>query len=236
MNDYAWPSASPEDGPALAPVSSTTLREQVTQAVRSALMMGHFKPGQTVTVKSLCSLLHASVMPTREAVNRLIAEGALELRANRTVAVPAVSLQEFNELTQLRCLIEGLAGAQAVQAFRPAHTQALLALERQMADAVACQDIDAYLDANARFHFTIYALGTTAYTRSIIEKLWVRVGPLIRYCLTESGLETSSNLHQTMIDGLARRDPQALRQAIESDILGAAQTIRRSHDLWPSGA
>ena len=232
MKDRARPPAMAQEGLALTPVSSKTLREQVTRSVRSALMMGHFKPGQTITVKSLCAMLQSSVMPTREAVNRLIAEGALELRANRTVAVPAVSLHEFNELTQLRCLIEGLAGAQAVQQFSPAHGQALLALTRQMDAAIAGGDIGAYLDANARFHFSIYALGATGYTLSIIEKLWLRVGPLIRYCLTGSGLQDSSSMHQAMIDALASGDAQALRQAIESDILGAAQTIRRSHELW----
>jgi DNA-binding GntR family transcriptional regulator len=62
-------------------------------------------------VKSISEMLGASVMPAREAMNRLIAEGALELRPNRSVIVPVLSRHEFDELTDLRCHIEGLAAS-----------------------------------------------------------------------------------------------------------------------------
>lgn len=91
--------------PLLKPVSHLTLREQVTQSVRNALMNGNLQPGQAVTVKAISGMLGACVMPAREAMTRLIAEGALELRANRTVIVPQLSPQDFDELTDLRCHI-----------------------------------------------------------------------------------------------------------------------------------
>ena len=68
--------------PTLKPVSNLTLRAQVTQSVRIALMNGNLQPGQAVTVKAFSGMLGASVMPAREAMTRLIAKGALKLRAN----------------------------------------------------------------------------------------------------------------------------------------------------------
>jgi DNA-binding GntR family transcriptional regulator len=212
--------------PALKPVENITLREQVTQSVRNALMNGHFQPGQAVTVKAISTMLGASVMPAREAMNRLIAEGALELKANRTVMVPVLQLAEFDELTELRCHIEGLAASKAVNRVEPEHIARLQMLDAAMRQAVVDSDADGYLNANFKFHFLIYRLGASNYVLSIIEKLWVRVGPLIRFSLDHTGFTGSSRLHKQVIQSLMTKDSDSLCRAIRLDITGAAETIR----------
>ncbi len=215
--------------PALKQVENVTLREQVTQSVRNALMNGHFQPGQIVTVKAISTMLGASVMPAREAMNRLIAEGALELRANRSVIVPVLSRQEFDELTDLRCHIEGLAAAKAVDRVEPMHIDRLKALDATMSAAVKTSDVNAYLNANFQFHFMIYQLGASPFVLSIIEKFWIRVGPLIRFCLSENGFTDSHRVHADVIRGLETKDSALLRKAILDDIMFAAITIRMGH-------
>lgn len=212
--------------PALKQIENVTLREQVTQSVRSALMNGHFQPGQAVTVKSISQMLGASVMPAREAMNRLIAEGALELRPNRTVIVPVLSRHEFDELTDLRCHVEGLAAAQAIGHVEPAQIERLREIDRAMRAAGRRGDADAYLDCNFQFHFVMYRLGASAFMLSIIEKLWVRVGPLIRSCFNETGFSDSARHHAEIIEALAAGRSAQLRKAIVADIAIAAETIR----------
>ena len=212
--------------PALKPVENVTLREQVTLSVRTALMNGHFKPGQVVTVKSISTMMGASVMPAREAMHRLIAEGALELRANRSVIVPMLSAREFDELTDLRCHIEGLAASQAAALVSPEHIARLREFDARMRQAVPAADVDAYLNANFQFHFLIYRLGASAFVLSIIEKLWVRVGPLIRFSLNARGFADSGDMHAQVIRSLETKDSAGLRHAIHADITGAAQVIR----------
>ena len=212
--------------PALKQIENVTLREQVTQSVRSALMNGHFQPGQAVTVKSISQMLGASVMLAREAMNRLIAEGALELRPNRTVIVPVLSRHEFDELTDLRCHVEGLAAAQAIDHVEPAHIERLRKIDRAMRDAGRRGDADAYLDGNFQFHFLMYRLGASPFMLSIIEKLWLRVGPLIRSCFNETGFSDSTRLHAEIIESLSAGKAAQLRKAIVADIAIAAQTIR----------
>lgn len=215
--------------PSFKPVENLTLREQVTVSVRNALMNGHFEPGQIITVKAISTMLGASVMPAREAMNRLIAEGSLEWRANRSVMVPILSGQEFDEITDLRCFVEGMAASQAVKLVQPEHIARLKELDFEMRAAVAASDVDVFLDRNFQFHFLIYRLGASSFVLSIIEKLWVRVGPLIRFCLNESGFTDANRLHSQVILGLETKDGTLLRQAINADITGAAQTIRVAH-------
>jgi DNA-binding GntR family transcriptional regulator len=213
--------------PALKQVKSVTLREQVTESVRSALMNGHFEPGQVVTVRAITELLGAGVMPAREAMNRLIAEGALELRANRTVIVPVVSRQEFDELTDLRCHVEGLAASHAVAHADASHVRQLREIDRAMRAAARGDAADAYLDGNFQFHFVIYRLGASPFMLSIIERLWVRAGPLLRSCFNETGFSDSSRHHAQVIEALAARQSGDLREAIVTDITMAADTIRQ---------
>jgi DNA-binding GntR family transcriptional regulator len=226
MRPVVQPVTAAKAPPSLKQVANITLREQVTQAVRSALMNGHFEPGQAITVKAISEMLGTGVMPSREAMNRLIAEGALELRANRTVIVPAISRHEFDELTDLRCHVEGLAASQAVGQVGPEHLARLRDIDRAMRAAGRRGDAEAYLDGNFQFHFVIYRLGASPFMLSIIEKLWVRVGPLIRACFNETGFSDSKRHHASIIESLAAGEAGELRQAIVADITVAAQTIR----------
>lgn len=220
------PSARGRVLPRLKPVENVTLRDQVTQSVRGALMNGHFQPGEAVTVKAICSMVGASVMPAREAMNRLIAEGALELRANRSVRVPVLARAEFDELTSLRCHLEGMAAAQAVAHVQPAHIQRLRQLEAAMHRAGRTGDADGYLNGNFQFHFLLYELGASRFVLSVIETMWVRVGPLIRSCFNPTGFAASSRLHAAIIQALENKDEASLRNAIVADISEAALSIR----------
>ena len=179
-------------------------------------------------------MVGASVMPAREAMHRLVAEGALELRPNRSVIVPVLTTREFDELTDLRCHIEGLAAAQAVDMVGAEQIGRLKELDATMRGAVPAQDLERYLDANFGFHFLIYRLGASEFVLSIIEKLWVRVGPLIRFSLRDRGFADSGENHARVIRSLETRDKAALREAIQADITTAAQVIRSAHHA-PAG-
>jgi DNA-binding GntR family transcriptional regulator len=108
----------------------------------------------------------------------------------------------------------------------PAHIARLRDIDRGMRAAGRRGDAEAYLDGNFQFHFVIYRLGASGFMLSIIEKLWVRVGPLIRSCFNETGFSDSSRHHASIIESLAAGEAGELRQAIVADLMVAAQTIR----------
>ena len=220
----------PSTGLPVKQVEHRPLRELVATGVRTALMNGYFQPGQPGTVKSISSLLGTSVMPAREAMNRLIAEGALELRANRSVIVPVLSRQEFNELVELRVNAESRAAAQAAAHIDASHIKQLLALDQLLRDALRTQEVTEFLNANYAFHFLIYRLGATRFVLSIIEQMWVRVGPLIRLSLNEGGFADAGRMHRDVIKGLQAHNEGAVGQAIREDLLGAAARIRTVND------
>ena len=56
------------------------LQEQLYQNLRAALLAGTFKPGERLKIRDLAAAWGTSPMPVRAALQRLVAEGALEQR------------------------------------------------------------------------------------------------------------------------------------------------------------
>src|ERR1700694_5537374 len=95
----------------LAKVKSETIKDRIYAELRGALMAGRFAPGEPLTIKMLAAQLETGLMPVRESVQRLITEGALSAFPNRTIRVPYLSREEFDELCDIRVAIEGRAAA-----------------------------------------------------------------------------------------------------------------------------
>src|SRR5690606_22914406 len=98
-----------------------------------------------------------STMPIREALSRLVAEGALEDQPNRSVRVPPMTPQRIREIAKIRMAVEGLAAREA--ALQPLPMQIIDRLEDLQINMAAAMDrraLQAYMASNEEFHFTIY--------------------------------------------------------------------------------
>lgn len=220
----------------MKPVDRESLQRQSYQALREALMKGRFMPGDTVSLRNLASELGTSPMPVREAVQHLIAEGALVLRPNRTYAVPEMTRGILAELQHLRVLLEGEAAEAAGLRIEAAALSSLYELQGQMKAALALGDSKRYLIKNQDFHFTLYRSSGMDIAVNIIENLWLRIGPSFNL-LTRGKRAEERNLtqvsaltdnHDAALAAIIARDPAALRQAIVQDIIQGMEYIIES--------
>lgn len=212
-----------------------SLRDQIYQALRDGIWSGAFAPGQNITIMALAEQMQTSAMPVREALRQLVAEEAVQILPNRTVMVPVLSHAAFDEITTLRRHAEGLLAERAATRITDADLKKLRQLEDQMARLVSVRDLDAYLRLNREFHFTVYRAGRSEIYMSLVERLWLRVGPLIRYALNDREFESSSENHQLAMDALARQDGDTARRAFEQDIAAAAEEIKAAFNFTIDG-
>ncbi|MFK5143368.1 GntR family transcriptional regulator, partial [Klebsiella pneumoniae] len=63
--------------------------------------------------------LGVSMQPVRHAVDRLVADQALEVLPNRAVRVPIMTTARLEEITRIRIAIEGFAVEEAARAWTP---------------------------------------------------------------------------------------------------------------------
>src|SRR5690606_40955234 len=74
-------------------------------AIKELILRFHFKPGQHVNEVSLAEQLKVSRTPLREALNRLVAEGVLEVR-DRGLSITDINPNTVQALFEARMVIE----------------------------------------------------------------------------------------------------------------------------------
>ena len=92
-----------------AKIEHTTLAEKAYEKVRSGLISARFRPGEILTIRSLAAEYGISATPVREALQRLVAENALEMQPNKSYRVPVLSIERFEEVKRIRCALEAMA-------------------------------------------------------------------------------------------------------------------------------
>ena len=73
---------------AMSPTDPTA-HERLYRSLRSQIMLGELPPGKALTLRGIARDHNLSMTPAREAVRRLVAEGALTLSGSGRVATPA---------------------------------------------------------------------------------------------------------------------------------------------------
>jgi DNA-binding GntR family transcriptional regulator len=145
--------------PSLNPVERPlALGDQVYRTLRANLRNGKILPGYPLQEVQLASQLGVSRTPVREALTRLASEGLLS-SDGRSFSVPALTLQNVDDIYEVRFLIEPEALRHvAEQANNPAALAPVMrALEASVA-AHKADNHDAFIEANALFRSAWLAL------------------------------------------------------------------------------
>ncbi|MWB79179.1 FCD domain-containing protein [Pseudooceanicola sp. 216_PA32_1] len=83
-----------------------SVRERVSNALRTDITMGVFVPGQRLSEAELCAHLDASRTSVRESLRQLEAERLIEIRPNRGPVVARLDWQEAEQIYDVREMIE----------------------------------------------------------------------------------------------------------------------------------
>lgn len=232
MTDDRLPESGEPDGSGpVSRLSHATLQERVYQELRGAIRAGRFASGETLTTRGLAAMLGTSVMPVREAMRRLVQENTLELRANRSARVPLLSAERFDELTDIRAVLEGHAAALAATRMTAADYAEIKSANEAMSRAIDLRDLVAVNAANERLHFGVYRAAGSPVLLAIVDGLWQQSGPylasLIRGMSTRHALPNQALVHHfELLAALGKGDAEGARRAMADDITHSAAWYR----------
>lgn len=209
--------------------SKKTMQQQVYQELRHSLMVGAFVPGQAISLRKLADSLQTSLMPVREAVNRLIAERAFEMLPNRTVIIPTLNEEKLAELMHWRKTLEGSATEQACSHIKPRDLKKIEQINEELHQAVEDNELQLTLTKNQEFHFEIYQASGNTILLPMIESLWLQGGPFIFYSLVSPQAVWDGSHHLKAIQAIKDQNPEEAKLAIEEDIQNTADFLLKSH-------
>jgi DNA-binding GntR family transcriptional regulator len=204
-------------GPVVSRLDPVTLRENAYCALRDAFTRGAFAPGDTISLRQLAGQLGVSMTPVREAVRRLVAEGALVDTPSRTLMVPAFDARRADDLKASRLALEHLVLDQAMDRIDAEGIDRLAAILERAGDGPAAMPD---LVANHEFHFTLYRFSGSEVLLRLIESLWLQYGAYLNLIINrpQAGRIAEHAHHHEILAALRAGDRAAARRALEADI------------------
>lgn len=136
-----------------------TFVEQAYQAIKQGVLDNTYPPGYQATEVELADLLGMSRTPVREALIRLQDQGLIELIPRRGMRVLPLSAEDMIEIYQIQTALE-LAAVPLLIHRRPS-VRTLAPLNQTVEDMEAAldqDDLDAWAEADAKFHQTLVEL------------------------------------------------------------------------------
>jgi DNA-binding GntR family transcriptional regulator len=217
--------------PQLEAVKHPPMHEVVYERIRDALTSGDMLPGQRLVIRDLAQMLGTSVMPVREALRRLEAENAVELSGGgRTLAVPTLSADQYEELSLIRTELEGRAAYEAAQRVTKEELDEIARYLRAGDAAWEKDDCKGMTLNNRLFHRAVNKASGRPLLFRIIESLWLRAGPPLSMAINTRILVPNwgsgvFHPHRQAFDALRTGDAVTAAAAIAYDINSASKAI-----------
>ncbi len=181
-------------------------------------MYGDLVPGQPVTIQGLTESLGVGMTPVREAIRRLISDGALVFQGNRRVSVPLLSGTDVEQMIFARISIESELSRRATANLKPADIDQLERLDQRLDQTITDGDVSGYLRLNHQFHETLYAHADAPILNDLAERLWLRFGPSLRVVCGRFGTHSLPDRHKDIIASLRAKDAEKVAKATAQDI------------------
>lgn len=151
------------------------LRQAVYDAIVELIVHGTLLRGQHVVEAELAEYLGVSRQPVREALQRLQADGWIELRPGQGAFVHVPSEDEVDQLLGVRTALETYSAGLAAEHATPEDVNRLWELQQAGINALAANDSDGLVSANANLHEAITALAgnkVLAEHIGLVERKW----------------------------------------------------------------
>ncbi|QEV62801.1 GntR family transcriptional regulator [Streptomyces spectabilis] len=215
------PTRAPEQDPgARGGVRRSSVRGQVLDALRAALVDGDLAPGEVYSAPALGERFGVSATPVREAMQQLALEGAVEVVPNRGFRVARRGARELGELAEVRALIEVPVMLRLARSVPAGRWEALRPLAEATVAAAAAGDRARYADADRAFHRALLGLSGNGQLVQVADDLHRRSQwPLV-----------TGPVHARRADLVAdAAEHTALLDALVVGDLGVVQSLVREH-------
>jgi DNA-binding GntR family transcriptional regulator len=203
-----------------------TLREEVYETIKRAILRGKLTSGERLVEEELASTLGISRTPVREAIHKLEKDGLVVQRPRGGVAVRQFCIEDIEEIFGIRSVLESHA---AVLATRHITLGKMRILERKVERSKqyrAKGDTEGLIRLNTEFHDTLYK---SARSRRLYDMISEFRDYFFRYrvaILDVNGMpDTSIQDHTHMLEAMRARNPAKVERLVRRHILRGKDVV-----------
>ena len=226
------------------PEGPTTIAEQLYARLRRDVIMGSLEPGARLKLEKLSKSYEVSINTMRETLSRLASDGLVMAEGQRGFTVPAVSIEDLRDITEMRQLLECHALRQSIHHADLEWEAQIVGCYHKLSrvEAVVEDDPDRYGEDweryNNEFHNALIAncgsrwlllFRQTMYEQSQrYRMLSLKTRPFPR--------AQSAREHKEILDAALARDSDRAVALLQAHIRKGAQTVSVSEDGHKNGA
>ncbi len=189
--------------------AAPSLREQVADRIRDAIMSGHFAPGERLIERELCELTGVSRPSLREALRDLVAEGLLSNAHNRVLTVAVITPREAEEIYQVRATLEGMVARLFAATATDAQIEALGRDIERLRGQYDADQPEPFLTLKDELYDRMFEAAGNETLHSMLRQIYARVRRL-RCASIESKARRQEIIEQvgTLFEALRDRDEE----------------------------
>ncbi|HET8547645.1 MAG TPA: GntR family transcriptional regulator [Bryobacteraceae bacterium] len=214
---------------ALLPLKRQRASDEVYEALRESILARLFKPGERLQMTHIAEKLGVSMTPLRQAIQRLAAEGLIEIRPRSGTFITRLDAREVDETCEIRCALECLAGEKAIERIAEDELEEFRSILRKLEKpVVSAESRKRHEQANTRFHNHLIACSGN---QRLVE-MYNGLNAHLQIARLHAGdlywadrLKAEQREHERIVTALEARNPAELRQALREHILRAKQSL-----------
>jgi DNA-binding GntR family transcriptional regulator len=181
------------------------LRQAVYDALVEMIITRELQPGEHLVETELAAQLGVSRQPVREALQRLQNEGWVDLRPALGAFVHVPTDDEADQLLGVRTLLEAESARLAARQATPELVEHLWEIQRTGEKALADDDQEGLVAANAALHSHIVSMSGNTVLADLIASVDRRVR-WYYFPIARARGQDAWDEHANLIDAIARRN------------------------------
>lgn len=143
--------------------------------LREKIISGRFPAGYRLVLADHSSRLGMSVVPVREALRRLEAEGLVTFERNVGARVALIDPEAYHDTMQALAVVEGAATGLAAARLGPDRIAAARDINARLAATLTDFDPGAFNVLNQEFHRALYADCPNTDLLEAVDRCWTRL-------------------------------------------------------------
>jgi DNA-binding GntR family transcriptional regulator len=152
--------------------------EQAYAAVKAKIVEGTFTPGYRLVLGTIAKDLGFSVVPVREAIRRLEAEGLVKFERNVGATVTGIDPTEYLYTMQTLSIVEGAATALSAPLIGAPDIARARAVNEQMRECLKHFDPVRFTQLNQDFHSVLFEHCPNPHILDLVHRGWNRLAAL----------------------------------------------------------
>ncbi len=152
--------------------------EQAYQAVKARIVEGTYTPGFRLVLGAIAKDLGVSVVPVREAIRRLEAEGLVTFERNVGATVAGIDPTEYLYTMQTLSIVEGAATALSAPLIGDAEIARARAINEEMRECLGHFDPVRFTKLNQDFHSVLFEHCPNPHILDLVHRGWNRLAAL----------------------------------------------------------